>query len=335
MEKLQLKTQNKVYFSLLFNILIIVFSFSLIIFSFPVYAQLLDLSVTPPQIQILTKSDKTLIQGFTFVNQGDEGVFRVQVVSFEPTANGGRVLKDKPEGPIRFTLANPDITMNKPFVLGSKKAMQVLLSIRITPGAPEGDYYYSVMLVSQPNVSQQSSGRAIGALSANLLITVTNDGFLDNQIKVAQFQVVADYQFNLFGTTYTILTQAHAIPVVFSIANIGKNLFSPIVQLKLQGPFGLDRTSDMIPVFVLAHTQRQLQTEDITCATCTTDPSVVFRGSGWGKYVARAEITIEGSDKKLYAQTQFWVLPVRLIVYVVGGTLIGLIILVILKMLRK
>ncbi|PJE63354.1 hypothetical protein COU88_00050, partial [Candidatus Roizmanbacteria bacterium CG10_big_fil_rev_8_21_14_0_10_39_6] len=190
---------------------------------------------------------------------------------------------------------------------------------------------YSIMLISQAPVSQRTSGRGVGAITANILITVTRDGFLDNQIKVAQFQVVPDYQINLFGTTYTILTQSHTIPVIFSVANIGKNLYSPSVKITLQGPFGLDRNVEMIPVFILAHTQRQLYAESVDCKICTSNPSVVLRGSGWGKYVAMAEITIEGSDKKLYAQTQFWVLPVALITYVAIAIATGVLILFILR----
>ncbi|MCR4330088.1 MAG: hypothetical protein NUV65_06110 [Candidatus Roizmanbacteria bacterium] len=304
-------------------------------FYFPVMAQQISLSVNPPQVQIITKPDKSLTQGFTFVNDGDEGIFSIRVVSFEPTINGGRIMKDKAEGPIRFSLANPTIHMDEPFALSSKEQIQALLSVRVTPGAPEGDYYYSIMLISQAPVSQRTSARGVGVITANILITVTHDGFLDNQIKVAQFQVVPDYQINLFGTTYTILTQSQTIPVIFSVANIGKNLFSPTVKVTLQGPFGLERNVEMIPVFLLAHTQRQLFAENVNCQNCTNNPSVVLRGSGWGKYVAIAEINIEGSDKKLYAQTQFWVLPVSLIMYVAIAIGTGMVILLILKFTKR
>jgi len=335
MSKLDIKNLS-LLFCHSFVIWIFTFVITLLLpFCFPVSAQQIDLSVNPPQVQIITKPDKSLTQGFTFVNGGDEGVFSIRVVSFEPTINGGRIMKNKAEGPIRFSLANPTIRMNEPFALDSREQIQALLSIRVTPGAPEGDYYYSIMLISQAPISQRTSARGVGVITANILITVTQNGFLDNQIKVAQFQVVPDYQIELFGTTYTILSQSHTIPVILSVANIGKNLFSPSVKLTLQGPFGLERNVEMIPVFLLSNTQRQLFAESVDCKSCANNPSVVLRGSGWGKYVAMAEITIEGSDKKLYAQTQFWVLPMTLILYVAIAIGTGVAILLLLRLITK
>ena len=110
-------------------------------------AQQVSLSLSPPHLETVIKPGKTILIAYTLQNYGDPTVITARVLPFIPQDNNGDVsIKDSFEGPIRFSLENADIQLEKPFFLRPQQSQQLLLRIRIPEGAPEQDYYYTRLL---------------------------------------------------------------------------------------------------------------------------------------------------------------------------------------------
>ncbi|OGK64679.1 hypothetical protein A2313_02565 [Candidatus Roizmanbacteria bacterium RIFOXYB2_FULL_41_10] len=277
-------------------------------------AQQVKISVLPPQVHILSKPDISLIKAFNFENQGDPGIFSFQIVSFKPRGDQGNLqLLDQAEGPVRFSLENSDKRLGDKFFLPSRDTAQAIVKIRTTDNAPEGDYYYTLLMVSEPPTSQATTGRGSAMIGANILISVTNTGLTPSSVKVAQFQIVPRYQFRLFGKTFLVVEPTDEVPVVLKLANTGAFLITPDAKIQVKGPFGINKSKKMLAVNVLSSSQRLLTTRELdSCGHCQTQPSAVFRGFYFGKYQLSADIGFAGANQKIFGQSEFWALPIKL-----------------------
>ena len=169
------------------RIIVFILTFSLYLLACKkVNAQYLNLSVQPPQIKILMQSGRSLIKAFDFENLGDAGVYSLRVVSFLPNdGEGGVVFKDKAEGPVRFALENTNLDFNKLFLVQARQKIQAVLKIRTIENAPQGDYYYTLFLVSEPTTSQNTAGKSRAMLGANILVSITETGFTETTAQVS------------------------------------------------------------------------------------------------------------------------------------------------------
>ena len=306
-----------------------------LIFWFPatVRAQQVKISVLPPQVQILIKPNISLIKAFNFENLGDPGVFSFQIVSFKPRGDSGNLeLLDKAEGPIRFSLENSDKHLGDKFFLPSRQTAQAIVKIRATDNAPEGDYYYTLLMISEPPTSQQSTGRGSAIIGANILISVTNTGLTPSSVKVAQFQIIPRYQFRLFGKTFLVIEPTDEVPVILKLANTGAFLITPEAKIQVKGPFGINKSKKMLGVNVLSSSQRLLTTRTLdSCQRCQTQPSTVFSGFYFGKYQLSADIGFAGVNQKIFAASEFWALPIKLTKIVFGLFILASVLLLFLK----
>jgi len=277
-------------------------------------AEKLHVSVYPPQVEIVIKPGKSLLQAIDLKNNGDTMVFSTSILSFEPSDDqGGRVFKDKAEGPLRFSLENSQMGLGDKFVLKSREKTQALLKIRAVENAPEGDYYYTLFFVADPPVTQTTAGLGRSYIGANILVSVTNSGNMPIEGKIAQLQVIPRYSLSLFGKTFTIVESNDEVPVVVKIANTGQFMVTPQVTLKLVSSLGKSETKKLFPANVLKNSQRLMVQEEFPeCKRCKIPVSTVFKGWFFGKYTVSAAMTFEFADKKIYATTEFWAFPIRL-----------------------
>ncbi len=308
---------EKFKFALTLQLFIILFAFTL--FVLPVSAQQVDLSLTPAQIKILMKPGISLLQAFKLENNGDPAVFSIKVVSFEALGDQGEsVLKDKAEGPLRFSLENSGVGLGDKFALNSKQSFQALLKIRSTQQAPAGDYYYTLLFSTEPPVTQKSAGRGRASIGANILVSISETGFTEIQGHIAQLQTIPRYRIKLFGKTFELFESGDEIPVVLKVANTGNYLFVPKATIRLKGAFGVEATRKLLPVNVLRKSERLLTLEEPDrCSRCRRPVSAVFRGFYFGKYLLSAEVEFEGGNQKITAQNEFFVLPFRLTLVVI------------------
>lgn len=305
----------------------------LILWPNSVSAQQVKLTVIPPQVQILMKSSVSLIKAFNFENLGDPGIFSLRVVSFVSSGDQGNLkLLDKAEGPLRFSLENSNLNLGDRFFLKGGQLFQAILKIRAVANAPEGDYYYTLLMISEPPVKQTSVGRGSAILGANILISVTNSGFTPSNVQIAQFQIIPRYRFKLFGKTFLIVEPFDEVPVILKLANTGNYLVAPQATINLQGPFGVKQKAKLLSVNVLRSSERLLTKRNLDeCERCQTQPSAVFHGRHFGKYRISADIGFTGINQKIFANSEFWALPIKLTKIVLGLFLLFAVLLYFLK----
>lgn len=308
------------------------------------YAQMADLSISPPLIEMAIKPGKVVLIAYTLRNFGDPTVITSKVLPFEPKDENGNIkIKEEFEGPIRFSLDNNDIQLNKPFFLRTKTSQQLLLRMRVPEGAPAGDYYYTFISETQapPSLDGNTSPRSKVAIGSNILITVTNDGSIEVKGRISKFNVTSQFTFPDIFNNLHIFDIGERIPIILTVENIGNNLIKPYGNITMKGTFGEAATYDLLPQNILAHSQRTILATPSAAIDCNDDKyirlckasnSLVLSGFFFGKYQLSTSINFGENSGILNASASFLVFPVKL---TIGLAVIFLIVFLIFRKVRS
>ncbi len=286
--------------------------FALIIISWPVVtqAQEFSLGIAPPLLDIVMKPNKSLMIAYKIDNYGDPVITKAKVLPFEPYGNKGNI-KISPEfsGPVRFSLDNSNLELGKSFFMKTGESKQLLLRMRLPQGAPEGDYYYTLLIETEPPPSQGvSSGRARGSIGSNILITVTESGRTELKGKIALFDLIS--RFRPFG--WRIFDSNAKIPVVLNIENAGKNKLQAEGEITLLGGLGMKTVYQIPPQNILAQSQRMVFASP--SADLEKPASLILSGFFLGKHTLRATINIGEGLNPINASVSFVAIPFRFLV---------------------
>lgn len=299
------------------------------VLSFPVFAQQVSLSLSPPLIELKIKSGKSLLIAYSLKNSGDPSTLTPYVLPFEPSGQLGNIaLKDTFEGPIRFNLDNKNLKLNEPFFFKNNQEGQLLLRIRIPEGTPEGDYYYTLLVESKPSQATEGSTGSVATatIGSNMLITVTNDGATSVQSSVSEFSVLPHYKIKIFGKTYNIYDSSDIVPVRLVVSNSGKNLITPQGTITLKGPLNSKSKYQILPQNILAESQRLLHATPSAQLNKTT--SLNLKGFFIGKYDVNGQLNFGESTPTLISNVSFYGIPIK---YAIGTILASIVIVVIIK----
>jgi hypothetical protein len=279
-----------------------------------VNAQVTSLSISPPLIETIIKPGKSILIAYTISNHGDPVILKPHISSLEIKENGKIVFKEA-ESPVRFSLDNSDLALEQPFFLKTAGRQQLLLRIRIPEGAPEGDYYHSLVVESQPPplIEGVSSTRNKVSISSNILITTTQTGNLNLNGKIIRFESLPRFKLNLFGKRINIFDSNDKIPLLLILKNTGKNFFQPQGEINLQGNFGERAKYDLVPVNILANSQRLIPATPSAEINSPQTNSLTLMGFFVGRYQLSTTIKL-GNAKLLYAHTDFIALPFRFLI---------------------
>lgn len=312
---------KKIKFLFSFCIVILIFTFFILNYS---YAQQVSLSLSPPLIELLAKPGKSVLIAYTLENLGDPVILSTKVLPFIPLDNQGKIqIKPDFEGPIRFSLENSNLNLGQSFFLRNKQSQQLLLRIRVPEGAPEGDYYYSFLVESQPSLGalNESSSFSKATIGGNILITVSESGQTNIKGKINLFDVVPRYQIKIFGKSVKIFESSDLIPVVLILENNGKNFIKPQGEIILTGNFGEKAKYNVLSQNILSQSQRLIQASpsaEINCQNenkkkiCSRPFSLVISGFFIGKYRLSTAVNFGEGTPNLFAQTTFYALPIKL-----------------------
>lgn len=282
----------------------------------PALAQQVSLSISPPIIQAVMKPGKSIMIAYRIENSGDPVIINSRVTSFEAKDNFGNIkLKDQATGPVRFSLDNSDLQLGNPFFLNTGGSQQLLLRIRIPDGAPEGDYYYTLLAETQPptTVEGVSSSRAKATIGSNILITVTETGIVDIKPKITLFDVLSKFKFNIFGNTVRLFDSFDKIPVVLYLANQGNNLITPQGQITLKGNFGETASYNIISKNVLSQSQRLLEASPSAFVETETQPTTLnLTGFFAGIYHVSTSVNFGDNSPTVFASTSFLAFPFKI-----------------------
>ncbi|MCX7881510.1 MAG: hypothetical protein N2482_03325 [Patescibacteria group bacterium] len=286
-------------------------------------AQQISLAISPPLLEVFIKPGKSILVAYKVQNFGDPVILQTKIKSFEPQDNLGNVkIKEKLEGTIRFSLDNSDIQLEKPFFLKTKDSQQLLLRIRVPEGAPEGDYYYTLLVETEPPPTKegQISGKVKATIGSNILVTVTQSGKIDIKGKVVLFDTLFGKKINLWGKKIKFFDSGEKIPVVLILENKGKNLLKPQGEIILQGNFGEKAKYEILPQNILSQSQRLLlatPSASVDCDNknlkiCQKPFSILLSGFFLGKYKLSSTIILGEEAPYLFASTSFFAFPFKL-----------------------
>lgn len=329
-----------------FSLLFLTFAFCFLTLGF-VQAQQVSLSISPPLLEVVIKPGKSILVAYTLDNFGDPTGIKTKVRPFEPTGNiGNTAIKDDFEGPIQFSLDNADLRLDQSYFLRSRERQQILLRMRIPEGAPEGDYYYTLLNETQPPPVTEgiSSPRAQAAIGSHILITVSESGKLNIEGKITTFDVSPTYVLPFFGKKIKIVESSDMIPVRLSIENKGKNMIKPSGEIVLKGNLGEKATYSILSQNVLSQSRRVLTatpSATIDCDSksnrklCQSPSSLLLRGFFIGVYKLSATLSFGEGTPNLYASTSFVALPLKLTLGLIIILIIGIIIIVRMRRLEE
>lgn len=280
------------------------------------HAQQLSLSISPPLLEVVIKPGKSILVAYTIYNLADPSVLRATVSTFEPSDTVGNIrIKEALDGPVRFSLDNAEFQMGEPFFVKTKDKKQLLLRIRVPEGAPEGDYYYTLLASSQPSPGGEgfSSSQASGRIGSNILVTVTNSGRVDLKGKISTFETYTGFLFNFFGRQIRIFDSADTIPVKLVVENQGKNLIKPNGDVTLTGNFGEKAVYDILQQNILAQSKRLLiATPSAQLTRPLPEPAtLVLSGFFLGRYKLSTQMNFGEGAPNIYGQTTFFAFPIK------------------------
>lgn len=281
-------------------------------------AQQLSLSITPPLLELTIKPGKSVLIAYTVGNYGDPATLQAKVLPFRTKDNQGNiVIENEFSGPVRFSLDNADIQMDQPFFAKPRQTKQLLLRIRIPEGAPDGDYYYTFLVESQPAPGTEgvSSTQAQGSIGSNILVTVTNSGRVDIKGKVSRFEPLKGFVLNFFGKKIKVFDSTDKIPVVLEVENEGKNVIKPDGDITLKGNFDEQASYSLLSQNILAGSKRVLNaTPSAELRTPINEPvTLVLSGFFLGKYQLSTNISFGEGAPNIFSQASFVALPIKFI----------------------
>ena len=298
-----------------------------LLFTKSVYSQQFTLSLSPPLLELIIKPGKSVLVAYSLENLGDPTYLTAKVVSFEPHNNLGNIrLKERAEGPVRFFLDNSEIALNQPFFLKTRQKEQLLLRIKPVDGAEEGDYYYTLLVSSQPREvrEEEFAGAARATVGANILITVTESGKIEAKGKIALFDVLPRWRLSLGKKSLNLFDSNDKIPIILIVENKGKNVIKPQGKIVLKGYFGAKAEYEVLQQNILSESQRLLIATPSAEIEAKKPTSLVLQGFFIGRYQLATNINFGLGTPNLFAHTSFIALPFKFFL----GILIGLIVVV-------
>jgi hypothetical protein len=309
-----------------FLFVIFIFYYLFFISSKDINAQQVSLSLSPPLIETVIKPGKSILVAYTLVNYADPVILSTKVLPFEPKNNFGQIkIKEEFDGPIRFSLDNADFNLGQEFFLKTNDRQQLLLRIRVPEGAPEGDYYYTLLAETQPPTAQaeKTTSFAKATIGSNILITVNESGKIEIKPKIVIFEVLPRYSFSFFGKKINFFDSTDLIPLVLLVENKGKNLIKPEGQIILKGNFGEKAKFDIVPQNILSQSQRLITatpSAEIDCSTlskikaCQSPISLIMSGFFLGFYQLSTSLIFGENSPQLSASTSFFAFPLKIFV---------------------
>lgn len=304
-------------------------------------AQQVALSISPPILTAYMKPGKSILIAYNIENRGDPTILSTKVVSFEPRdLNGNINIKNSLEGPIRFSLDNANLQLGSQFFLKTSDKQQILLRIRVPDGAPEGDYYYTILAETEPPPTLEgvSSSKSKASIGSNIIITVTNTGLISVNAKVSLFDIYARHTLNIFGNKYKIIDSFDPVPVILIVNNIGKNFVTAEGEIVMRGNFGERAKYNLVPLNILSETQRMLKTNTSRAPNCDSFKNLpiyckqpishFISGFFLGTYNLSTSLTFGENSPTIFASTSFIALPIKISFGIMIVTLIAIIVII-------
>ena len=303
-----------------YSLLTVIINYSLLTINsvaHPVNAQQISLSLSPPLVEIMVKPGKGALIAYDLKNVGDPTAVETLVRPFTAGAENGTIdIQPEFSEPVIFTLENSEIELGDAVFLKSNQQQQYLLRISIPDDCPEGDYYYSFLVRTQPQpgIEGRNSTLAQGTIGANLLITVTGTGVTDTKGGISLFNVMSRFKLNFFGKTIRLFDSGDPVPVILTVRNRGRNLVKAEGTITLSGAFGTRADYEVAPRNILSQAQRTLEatpSADLDFRQWGQKPTLLIDGFHIGRYRLDANLVFGDNLYADSAAADFIALPLK------------------------
>lgn len=293
------KTANKLKLYLLFKpSLILVLIFAGFFRPIKIQAQTVSLSVWPPVLDLSLLPGQTINQPIQIKNLGDQTNISLNLVSFVPADEHGRIqLQPDFDFPaVKFLkLSGNELQLN------SGQTEIISLTLTIPQNALSTDYYFALTATA----STQGLIKNTGSLSQTIiaipvLLTIASPAPAQPTAKIEQFSAPL------------ISDSFNPVPFKLRLKNTGPVRLKTVGHIDVYNLF--NQKIATIPLRkdnLLVNSVRQLTSE-------TNPDSLFFQALlSIGRYQAIVSITPENSTNTISQTLFFWVLPYKIIVFVI------------------
>lgn len=298
-----------------------------------IQAQSFSMQMTPKFYDVVSQRNKTITLPYTITNLGDPQVITLGIYSLSIKDNEGNydiTYFQQKEGSITFDIAGDSVNLDTPFLLKSKNTLDFELEMTIPESAQETDYLFSIIAELEP---QQGFGNSStitlqGGIGSNIILSVTDNGQLDQQGNIAQYEILSKKKFNLFGKQFAFFNSGEFIPIMLIATNTGANI------TKTSGSITLipehyntkrEHPSFTIPSqYLAAGSQRILKSAtNPECNSnendiCSRPHSLIIKAPYIGNYKLAAVVAFGESSQISYGNISFIVFPfIHLLVLII------------------
>lgn len=281
--------------------------------SVSVNAQQIDLSVSPPKLEVLIKPDTQLSIPYTITNRADNIGLKPLIKTFFIVKQGESVEYGTVEKlPMKFSFADENSEALDSFVVNKGGIKKILLQVDVLESAPEGDYHLIFLVETQPEfLDKQFASRIKSQIASPLLITVTKTGKTQVRGAISAFEIGGKL-FDSFDR----------IPITLRVKNRGKNVMNVGGAITVRGSFGESAIYPLQNHNILASSEKLMTTK-----FAEDDSALILKGFFMGRYGVSASVLLADGTVQLNKSSSFFAFPFKLIAIAVLGSFIGIMLL--------
>lgn len=284
-------------------------------FSLGIYPPIIEINAEPPasveapiQIQNLTDLPENLKIVFKSFRPQDTGDGTLRYINENPAKDGARIIEGE-DLLIRERIKVYDgETPIEEMLLDPFESRNLKLKINLDRDIPLGDYYFSVIFLSNKIQSEDSSQSQIpGGIGTNVILSIGKKGFTSGEIK--RFSAP-----RFLGSG--------PVPVTLLLQNNSDHYVVPQGRITIRDMFGRETGQiNILPQYILANSQRYMIDSDQASESAELSeqierlsqnhPVLIWpRKFLFGLYTASAHIKFSEDGPFFETKTTFVALPV-------------------------
>jgi len=227
-----------------------------LVYSIPVHAQTLGLSISPPIDEVMIIPGKAITQTFTITNDGNDGMASIYIVPFKADGENGNVDLDEKNAITNsspyaswFSLSSPVNNFGEKFYMASGQRQDVIVKISPASDAAEKDYYFTLLYELDntiPGGIVPIGPTNQARIGTNLLISLSKDGEPNKVLNLVEFSAP------------TIIDSLGELRFNIKIGNFGSYVFKPNGEIVIKPTFGNSETLKIAPLNIISDSIRNI-----------------------------------------------------------------------------
>jgi len=279
----------------------------------PVNAQQIDLSVSPPKLEVLVKPGAQLSIPYSITNAGDNVDFKLLVKTFSVVQQKKSVEYGSIEKlPMKFSFINENLETVETVTVSRGTVKNIFLQLDVSERATEGDYYIVFIVETQPDfLDKQFSSRIKSQIASPLLITITKTGKTQIRGAISALEVNGG-----------IFDSLDSIALKLLVKNKGKNVANAGGSVTVRGSFGESAVYPLIDRNILTGSEILMTTQ-----SAQDESTLTLKGFFVGRYGVSASVLLADGTVQLNKSTSFFAFPFKIVLFAVLCSFIGIMIL--------